>query len=178
MDEHKRQIINEMADDIRESLGLSVPVDVRQAVAKLQGEIRELGFKEMAYEATVHKSDEWGFRINLREGVSEVRERFSIAHELGHLFLHMGFGVNWEKWNTIEQGDNSVRTRYGATEAEYEANEFAGAFLMPQAQYLEVFDQHTDAEQRVDIKRVAQHFGVSEPAARLRGRWLGVLEWD
>ena len=32
----------------------------------------------------------------------EKRERFTIAHELGHLFLHMGYRTNNELWEKQE----------------------------------------------------------------------------
>lgn len=65
------------------------------------------------------------------------RRNFMIAHELGHLFLHMGFRINDDKWN------NQMKGFYRNNDAEtnYQANEFAKAFLMPEEEYGEILNR-------------------------------------
>ena len=55
----------------------------------------------------------------ISNGVSSCRERFSLAHELGHIILHSWADVDYTK-------NNAEHSRI-----EKEANYFAGAFLLP-----------------------------------------------
>lgn len=177
MNQTKRRLIGEIADAVRQGLGMGVPVDVRSAVSDLGGTTQTIAFEEMPYEASVRKSDENSFEIRIRTGVSLQRERFSVAHELGHLFLHMGFQTDDSKWNNVPAGESSERARYGISESEYEANEFAAVFLMSEKEYRSVVNDFAENNQ-VDMTRVAKHFGVSLSAARLRGQWLDLISWD
>ncbi len=94
-----------------------------------------------------------------------------IAHELGHLFLHMGFRINDDKWN------NQMKGFYRNNDAEtnYQANEFAKAFLMPEEEYGEILNRYTKGN-RVNIKEVANHFHVAINIAASRGQLLGYFE--
>ena len=55
---------------------------------------------------------------------SSERRKFTIAHELGHLFLHMGYMIDSDLW---EQQENATFYRAGNSSEEYQANEFAAA---------------------------------------------------
>ncbi|MEO5369323.1 MAG: ImmA/IrrE family metallo-endopeptidase [Magnetococcus sp. DMHC-1] len=177
MDPNKRRLIGQLADQVRNELKLGVPTDVRSAVNVLGGKIQEMAFDDMAYEAAVRKINDRNFEIRLRDGVGVQRERFSVAHELGHLFIHMGFQTDEQKWNGIQVGESSERTRYGVSESEYEANEFAAALLMPEDSFRQAVDELA-IDNKIDMSKVAERFGVSIAAARLRGQWLGLISWD
>ena len=99
------------------------------------------------------------------------RKTFTIAHELGHLFLHMGFIIDRNLWQTQNE---TVYRRFGTSEQEYQANEFAASLLMPQVAYKRVLDQYSE-NNMVDMSKVAKHFNVSMAAAINRGRFLGYL---
>jgi len=164
MDGKKRQQINQIAESARAAFKLASPVDVMKAVEMLGGRIEQ---SKSEHEATISKADGGTFVVRLDSSKPVVRRTFSLAHELGHLILHMGFGR--EKWR--ESGDYEESfARSGWSEEEYEANEFAAAFLMPRYEFREFAATH-------DVKAVAEHFGVSVDAALTRGRWLGVYPW-
>ena len=79
------------------------------------------------------------------------RSRFDAAHELGHLVLHRLGGP-----------------RGGGTdgkEAEYEANRFASAFLMPEADVLAVAPTVSNVQQIISLKR---RWGVAATALNFR----------
>jgi predicted transcriptional regulator len=170
----RRQHINRLAETVLSTCELSVPIPMDEAVRRLRG---DLAFVAKAdFEAKIEKTDT-GFRITLPQDGYEPRERFSIAHELGHLFLHMGYLVDEAKWNSIEDYTDSVYYRYGYSVEESEANEFAGAFLMPRAEFARVAQQHQDGDE-YDITRIAEQFNVSAGAAVTRGRFLGLFRWE
>ena len=68
------------------------------------------------------------FRIILTSHTSKERDRFTIAHELGHYFLHCLLPLKAEADFVPMRA-----TRYGSDLAEWQANWFAASFLMPEA---------------------------------------------
>ena len=103
------------------------------------------------------------------------RQRFTIAHELGHYRLHRGVFVN----STLAV--NLRAERHAASWGqEAEANAFAAELLMPRDKVIESvrnYMQHhqiKDAEPLVNL--VAQAFFVSRQAAQIRLATLGVVQ--
>lgn len=143
-------VLNVDMDDVLEKLGITLKIDENHGV---EGSFTN---GEEGFEITLSKS---------YDGTNK-RDKFTLAHEIGHLFLQY-------------DPDNPERVfnRKGQTEEEYRANRFAGAFLMPQSLYLDCLNSHAK-ENKVDMSEVAKDFGVSEEAARTRGRFLGYLSWD
>ncbi len=92
------------------------------------------------------------------DGRSACRTRFGIAHEIGHLCLHVG----------IQTGDK-------LTEAQ--ANRFASAFLMPR-RYFATECRSALRGTRFNwavIVEIKKRWGVSKAAVLYRGRQLGIF---
>lgn len=128
-------------------------------------------------EAEVQKTGDRAFLIRISQETPELRRRFSIAHELGHLFLHMGYLIDPELWKSTGAYQDSVRYRFGYTEEEFEANEFAAALLLPSAEFRRVAEQNR-SKRSYQIHPIAEHFNVSTHAVKVRGQWLGLFSWD
>lgn len=88
---------------------------------------------------------------------SPARDRFTLAHELGHLFLHHTQGAGASHYN-----------RSGTDLAEVQANWFAAAFLMPEESF------QADMKSSASLASVARKYGVSLAAAEVRARSLGL----
>lgn len=88
------------------------------------------------------------------------RQRFTIAHELGHYFLHRDHGDFEDK--ALFRKEMQVDRR------EYEANSFAARLLMPTKEFNEVSTRVND-----DIDKIAKLFGVSTMAAKFRSQAIG-----
>lgn len=174
MNRARREQINNLADMIRTTCQLPVPVDVDEAVSRLNGRI--VTSEDPEFEAKIEKENR-GFVITLSDQAHRNRRRFSVAHEMGHLFLHMGYLVDEEKWGSVGTYTDSVYYRYGYNTEEYEAHEFAAAFLMPRSEFIQVANQHRSGDS-YQIGPIAEHFKVSVDAAKNRGRWLGLFSWD
>ena len=175
MDRERRAFINQEADRIRARLDIGVPADPEIAVRRLGGEIIRKPRHQMPAEAVIRPKGE-AFVIELSEDSFPGRERFSIAHELGHLFLHMGFG-NPHLWRLQAAYKDLAMTRLGYNEQEFEAHEFAGAFLMPAEEFRSVAEANkTNGSYK--LKSIAEHFGVSIDAAKRRGQWLNLFSWN
>lgn len=166
-------LINDMAQAIRELYDIEIPItDIDKIVRTMGGKIIEdssLGLSD----GKIRKTGGNSFEIHLSPFQSTERKTFTIAHELGHLFLHMGFCTNQQKWDSQ---DNIYFYRNGNSELEYQSNEFAAAFLMPQEQYKKIMDQNTEGIM-VNTSEIAKYFHVSVEAAANRGKWLGYLKW-
>jgi Zn-dependent peptidase ImmA (M78 family) len=167
-----RRLINNLTQDIIDLYNIQIPIqDINEVVGKIGGHVEE-SFDENMFDGSIRKQNN-GFIIYVSPFQSAERRKFTIAHELGHLFLHMGYQINSNLWDGQK---NATYYRSGDSLLEYQANEFAAAFLMPEKEYRKVMDQNTDGI-KVATDKIASYFGVSISAASNRGKFLGYLQW-
>lgn len=171
----RRQVIEKLAESIRKNFNIVTPIEIENVVEMLHGELKPITFEDSTISGRIQKINDT-FEISYNAEHTEARSRFTIAHELGHLFLHMGFIINPEKWNSIDEYYDSPKYRQGYSEEEYEANQFAGAFLMPAEEYRDFVNEHKK-DNAIKIDLIANHFDVSFDAALTRGKWLGIFAW-
>jgi Zn-dependent peptidase ImmA (M78 family) len=147
------------------------PIDV-EVVAKRLG--AELVFDEM-------EDDVSGFLLREKNvatiAVNKLhhpnRQRFTIAHECGHLYLHGDRGDRL--WLDKAYFFRDASSSGGDRLAEIQANQFAAGLLMPE-ELVENSIQDENKVSDLDIFRLAMWFGVSEQAMTLRLVSLGILE--
>ncbi len=100
--------------------------------------------------------------IGVNNSESPKRQRFTIAHELGHYFLHPS------KSAFVDYRDNQKNIKRGIKEIQ--ANMFAAALLMPKAflekDYKEI--SKTGLLEEEDLKFLADKYQVSEDAMKIR----------
>ncbi|MBF0305608.1 MAG: ImmA/IrrE family metallo-endopeptidase [Alphaproteobacteria bacterium] len=155
--------IERHAEAIAGSYGFSPETDsIKELVRTIGGEIDILEFAdEQQLEGgslEVYGPDE--FRIYLSPVTSFVRDNFTIAHELGHYFLHSG----------SPPGSRQISAgRWGTSLVEQQANRFAAALLMPRARFGEVAKRLN-----YSLPVLAGRFNVSEQAASFRLKSLGM----
>lgn len=102
------------------------------------------------------------------------RQRFTIAHEIGHIILHQDELQNdrahVDKTITILRRDGA--TAQGTVKIEIQANQFAAALLMPQALIRKYMNnQHLDygvIQDEDAIEEMAKAFVVSSTAMAFR----------
>lgn len=104
--------------------------------------------------------------IGVNKNESKVRQRFTLAHELGHYVLHS------KKQNQLFIEDKMYRNEESSTgdlRREREANAFAAATLMPKELLKQEIEKHQlDIAHEDSIKKLAQIFKVSEVAMTYR----------
>ncbi|HGZ7313006.1 TPA: ImmA/IrrE family metallo-endopeptidase [Vibrio parahaemolyticus] len=100
-----------------------------------------------------HDGSRW--LINVNSLHHPRRQRFTIAHELGHYFLHRDSQDSYED-ATFHRGKNY-------TKKELEADNFAGALLMPKDEFKN-FVRRTSNK----IDDIAEYFGTSGVAIKKR----------
>lgn len=105
--------------------------------------------------------------IAVEKDQSSVRQRFTIAHELGHLLLHAGQEVRVDTDFRVNFRDPKSSTAEDVEEVE--ANAFAACLLMPE-QFLQADLRNTvfDVEDASHIKELASQYKVSIQAMTIR----------
>ena len=103
-----------------------------------------------------------------------AREIFTLAHEIGHVILHMESSVSF-----ID--DASTITGRGTDEKEQEATYFASCLLMPEDEIdkfldLEISDFKENRLSAMDIARIMSEFNVSFEMALNRLENLGKID--
>ena len=153
-----RPSIEKKASDLLEQSGVegTYPVPLVPIAESLGYKLKEFEPDEATQKISglVHYAKA-SILVNAQE--PELRKRFTIAHELGHIVLH-GEGQNYIDYRTIspiaEHAQNPGK--------ETEANNFAAALLMPETKFREIFNLHKN------YQAIAKYFDVSPDAARLR----------
>lgn len=174
MDKRRKEYIADLSNVIRQTLSLKTPIDLENVVRQLNGALIKDVNIEGEMEAKIEKKEE-SFVITINPNVFSKRQRFSVAHELGHLFLHMGYLINPQKWEKTNEYCDSVYYRNGYNTEELEANEFAGCLLMPAEEFLKVAQENLK-DGYYDFEKIADHFEVSVPSVTYRSKLLGILE--
>jgi Zn-dependent peptidase ImmA (M78 family) len=120
--------------------------------------------------------------IGYNEAQAPVRQRFSIAHEIGHYILHQDQGQLFiDKNYTVFLRDQ--RSAIGQDVQEIQANQFAAALLMP-AELIrqeivdigfDLGDDEDDDGDEITLAKLATKFGVSSQAMSFRLANLNLL---
>lgn len=136
-----------------------VPVCVHSVAKDLGIEVRE-GRWRGKYSGLIRKERKFGvfsgFAIIVNEAHSKTRQRFTIAHEIGHYVHHreyIGNGVT---------DDSLYRSRLRGP-FESQANEFAAWLLMPWTLIVERVRAGVDS-----VEELAKIFDVSKSAMSIR----------
>ena len=97
------------------------------------------------------------------------RQRFTIAHEIGHLVLHESEDYFIDR--TFRRDSVSSAA---IDEVEIEANKFAAALLMPKNYVQASVEAYAQTLRSEDVEQLARHYKVSQQAMTLRLINLGV----
>ena len=143
--------------------------------------LKQYSIKDFPFDVASFATDKLGIRIkydNLDNDISgklskegnnyvitvekrhpENRQRFTIAHELAHYFLHKDLKEEFEDTVFFRGADSDT--------FEFQANLFAGDILMPKEEFLRQIRNGNSK-----IENLAQYFGVSTLAIRVRAKQL------
>lgn len=172
---HPRRLIEARAQKLLASLGLrEIPVPVDRVARSVGARLR---YSPLDEELS-------GF-IFIKHGVPIIgvnslhhpnRQRFTIAHEIGHLQLHPEFittSVHVDKQFAESVLKRDTSSASGTERLEIEANQFAAAILMPGFVLDELLEQSPiDIEDGSPIEVWAKDFVVSKAALQYRIRNL------
>lgn len=159
--------VSALAADVARELGFGPGETIEPIVERLGGEIVYGDLGEDDSDSGSIRIEPSKFTINIPLNTSPLRDRFTIAHELGHYVLHY---LLHNRKATGKKITHMRAQRYGSDQTEFEANWFAAAFLMPTDTFRAVY-----ASLGGDILKVAEHFNVSPSAARVRAQSLSLI---
>jgi Zn-dependent peptidase ImmA (M78 family) len=162
---HIRELASELLADIKAK---RPPVSVED-IARRKGVIIRRGNVEPKVSGFLYRNVARGQAIiGVNSSQHPNRQRFTIAHELGHLLLHTGDDVHVDK----HRDDESAK---GTNFEEIESNLFAAELLMP-AQFLKEDLDRFGALHLLDeekVSRLAKLYKVSNQAMAVRLSHLG-----
>jgi len=166
-----QEAIEKRAGDILRQHGLySIPVDPVTLANREGIKVHNAKFSDDSLSGMIAKR---GSEVSLLVNQSDppYRKRFTIAHELGHHFLHLlsdGDFVDskvdlFRDTETQADQENIEQRR-----PEIQANQFAAALLMPADLVRQAYEQNPKLEE------LARQFNVSESAMGFRLSRLGL----
>ncbi len=103
-----------------------------------------------------------------------VRQRFTIAHELGHLLLHRGRQVIVDHLTRARVNLRDETSSLATSREEITANQFAASLLMPADWVHDSVDTHLALPPTKLVSQLAEVFDVSEQAMEFRLINLGL----
>ena len=166
--------LSKRATDLLSRIGLmNAPVDVETAAAKLGVQVH---FQPL--------EDDFSGMLALKDGAAHIivnskhhpnRQRFTIAHELGHFEMHRPESDDRlfvdKKFTIYQRSGPASSEKYKSSESattyveEREANLFAEALLVPDALLKKSLDEKNIEVAMIDefdVSLLASMFGVSE----------------
>ncbi|MFN8418796.1 MAG: ImmA/IrrE family metallo-endopeptidase [Anaerolineae bacterium] len=148
------------------------PIDVELIAQLKRAEVRYAPFDDTVSGILYREADQIIIGVNKEH--SDVRKRFTIAHEIGHLLLHPE-PYYIDRQFTIRMRDG--RSALAVDIHEIEANSFAAELLMPTQMLLaDISGKQIDYVDDQIIKTLANLYKVSMQAMTFRLTNLGFIE--
>lgn len=149
------------------------PVNVHQIARRLGVRIERADLGEDCSGVLVRRGDAAVLGVNYSHHPN--RQRFTVAHELGHFLMHDGDRYIDKGMTTVQFRNAESST--GTQAEERDANQFAAALLMPEAWVRREFHQHPfDLGDDQALDAMCRMFGVSSQAMSFRLVNLGLLD--
>ena len=165
MTESRKKQIIQLAEVELNAVNRQIPVPVLDIAKNKRIDVKEYGFQDNeSISGVLLQIDDGSWGILINENHTPKRQRFTIAHEIGHFLLHEKPVI-----------DNDIRAYYRAPldestnpEWEQEANLFAANLLMPEREVKDIYEEYES------IEDTARFFGVSISAMayRLENIWV------
>lgn len=159
--------VHAVGEGIASQLGYRPGDDLNKIVEQAGGEVTLQGtlLDDPEQSGSLYVDGIDDFDIIVPSHTSLVRDRFTLAHELGHYYLH----YVWPKQVGKHIPERVYALRKGSNRIEWEANWFAAAFLMPKAIFRTAF-----REANGNVRELADRFLVSTKAVEVRIQDLGL----
>jgi Zn-dependent peptidase ImmA (M78 family) len=139
---------------------ISLPVALDKVLGQYDFTVASGAFEDKDVSGAMERSDKI---IYVADDEIPNRKAFTVAHELGHYFLHVN------KQHDVFYRSQIINLTDEKQGEESEANWFAASLLMPESQLCHYFSVTRD------IGELATIFGVSSTAVYYRLKNLGLL---
>lgn len=165
----ERSEVEKRAKEVREEHNLTtIPIDPVLLANRLGVKVLNAKFWDDNLVGTIEKRGD-DMRILVKQSDPPSRKRFTIAHELGHLFLHLADDGEYldKEANLFRLRDGDDTTIQNRSQ-EIQANMFASSLLMPEEEVRRYWAE------RPSIRELARIFRVSNAAMGYRVASLGL----
>ena len=142
------------------------PVNLDKVVSDAGLEVSEVEFSQEEIAGAYNKAEK---RIYVAQDDYFPRQLFTIAHELGHFFLHQDKKDEVFLRMDVLKAGNEINEK---SQQEKEADWFAASILMPREPVKNYWKILGDTKQMADL------FGVSQSAMRWRLVNIGLLRYE
>ena len=177
MQSRRRNLIRAKVESLLNESSITKPVVNVEAIARKHGiQVLEQPFDEVELSGFLARRPGSSAVIGINANQSPGRRRFTMAHELGHYFLHGGQGheeVHVDHTKDLQIKLRSPASSTGTDEEEVEANLFAAELLMP-LRFLEEDFAAGDVSDEGAVAKLAKRYGVSPQAMSIRLGNLGL----
>jgi Zn-dependent peptidase ImmA (M78 family) len=161
-----------LARELVRKVGEQLPVDVYVIARACGVDVRQLPMEDSVSGVLVLKDGQAAIGVN--EAHHPNRQRFSIAHELGHYLLHRNSSDLFVDAAPIFFRDD--RSSDGTERQEIQANAFAAELLMPEDMLrAQLTNRPLDVFDDIAMRQLAVRFGVSVQALSIRLTRLGLI---
>jgi Zn-dependent peptidase ImmA (M78 family) len=161
------------ADLLKRARVRKAPVPVERLAALLNAEIVLQPFTG-EISGIVYRNKNGSAVIGVNSSHPTQRQRFTIAHEIGHLLLHTDTKLHVDKNFPI--GLRNGISSKSVDGNEIEANQFAAALLMPSDLIANDVQPLVGTDVLIAIHKLAKRYAVSEQAMSIRLSVLGHVE--
>lgn len=163
----RSKTLRPIVNSLLEACGIDdVPVPVEVIADHLGAQIRYSPFDgELAGMLVRHDDGQAVIGVNSAHHIN--RQRFTIAHECGHLCLHKGKDVHIDRSFRVQVDRRDEVSAQAVDPEEIEANRFAAELLMPRDRILEDIVEF-DIEDDEELKELADKYVVSVQALTYR----------
>jgi Zn-dependent peptidase ImmA (M78 family) len=175
---HIRNLVKQLllSNDIK-----SAPVDIEKIAENFRIQIEKQNAEDEVAGFLLKDFDSKNALIGVNTHHNPNRQRFTIAHELGHYFLHDYEGVHFDSKTTgLRMYLRNEKSTTGTDLEEREANLFAAELLMPEdllkEDLADIKEIYLIDENDETIKNLAKRYGVSVRALTYRLSNLGYIE--
>lgn len=163
----KNEEIEKIVVDLHEKMGIKqVPVPIEQIVESLGIKIKRAPSED--FSGLLLRKDGKAL-MGINDSEPHVRQRFTIAHELGHFYLHPAKDAFVDYRHTQGGGVRSSKER--------QANIFAAAFLIPRITLIAEVNKRVSAGIfDAEIEELAKKYDVSKESMNYRLLNLGLTK--
>lgn len=160
--------IENSASELLKKVGIySIPVNLESITNHLGLNVVRKDFSSDGLSAVLFRKER---KVAINSIHGKERQRFSLAHEIGHYVLHENQN---DFIDPVFKRENMVLQKNKSTEME--ANQFAAALLMPEI-FLKKSIQNIDTKDSDWMAKLAGEYRVSMQAMSFRLLNLGYLE--
>ncbi|MGI5401493.1 ImmA/IrrE family metallo-endopeptidase [Streptomyces sp. CA-135486] len=147
------------------------PVEPEQLAKRLEVLVVQQEMKDDVSGMLLRKEGEKVIGVNRRH--APVRQRFTVAHELGHLLLHRGRPLILD--TDIRVNLRDTVSSMATDREEIEANRFAAALLAPEVMVRREVKKTQFQTADELVVRLSERFGMSQVAMNYRLMNLGII---